>query len=52
MADPFLDGKTMKLSKSGSDGICFCFLFLFVCFLISCRRLICFGGSPNRRPLQ
>ena len=61
MAEPFLDGKPMKLSKNGSDVIC-CFLFLF-CFLhlmtvlaatfcIACRRLICFWGSPDSRLLQ
>ena len=40
MADPFLDGKPVKLSKNGSDGSCFfvCFVFCFV-FCISCHFL-------------
>ena len=29
MADPFLDGKPMKLSKNGSDVIFFFFFFFF-----------------------
>ena len=58
VADPFLDGKPMKLSKNGSDVICFfvCFLHfmtvLAAAFCTACRRLICFGGSPDRRLLQ
>ena len=63
MADPFLDGKPMKLSKNGSDEICFLFCFCFLHFMTvlaaafctACRRLICFGGSPDtsdRRLLQ
>ena len=31
MADPFLDGKPMKLSKNGSDVVCVFVLFLFFC---------------------
>ena len=58
MADLFLDGKPKKLSKNGSDVICFCFLFLHfmtvlaAAFCTACRRLICFWGSPDRRLLQ
>ena len=28
-ADPFLDGKPVKLPKNGSDVICFCCCFAF-----------------------
>ena len=58
MADPFLDGKPVKLSKNGSDVICFFVLFshfmtvLAAAFCTACRRLICFWGSPDRRLLQ
>ena len=55
MADPFLDGKPMKLSKNGSDVICVFLHFMTVlaaAFCTACRRLICFGGSPDRRLLQ
>ena len=65
MADPFLDGKPMKLSKNGSDMVCvflgfFFFFFFFLHFMTvlaaafcsACRRLISFGGSPDRRLLQ
>ena len=56
VADPFLDGKPMKLSKNGSDVIC-CFFLHFMtvfaaAFCNACRRLICFGGSPDTRLLQ
>ena len=52
MADPFLDGKPMKLSKNGSDVI---FLMIFLHFMTvlaaafctACRRLICFGAVPT-----
>ena len=59
MADPFLDRKPMKLPKNGSDVIFFSFFFLLhfmtvlaAAFCTACRRLICFGGSPDRRLLQ
>ena len=59
MADPFLDGKPMKLPKNGSDVIIFLFLFflhfmtvLAAGFCTACRCLTCFGGSPDRRLLQ
>ena len=54
MADPFLDGKPVKLSKNGSDVIFF-FAFMTVLAVAFCtvyRRLICFWGSPDRRLLQ
>ena len=54
MADPFLDGKPMKLSKNGSD-VGFFFFFssfhfmtvLAAAFCTACRRLICFGAVPT-----
>ena len=56
MADPFLDGKPMKLSKNGSDVIWVFFLHfmtvLAAAFCTACRRLICFWGSPEIRLLQ
>ena len=58
MADPFLDGKSMKLSKNGSGVVCCCCVFLHfmtvlaAAFCTACRCLICFGGSPDRRLLQ
>ena len=61
MADPFLDGKPLKLSKNGSDVVCFgvvvflCVHFMTVlaaAFCTACRRLICFWGSSDRRLLQ
>ena len=60
MADPFLDGKPLKLSKNGSDVGFFFFFFFFLHFMTvlaaafctACRRLLCFGGSPDRRLLQ
>ena len=55
MADLFLDRKPVKLSKSGSDVICFFLHFMTVlaaALCIACRRLICFWGSPDRRLLQ
>ena len=54
MADPFLDGKPMKVSKNGSDVIFFIDFFLHfmtvlaAAFCTAGRRLICFGGSPDR----
>ena len=57
----------MKLSKDGSDVFLFLFFVVVVivvvvvlhfitvlaaAFCTACRRLICFGGSPDRRPLQ
>ena len=33
MADPFLDGKPMKLSKNGSDVILIFFFFFFFHFM-------------------
>ena len=30
MADPFLDGKPMKLSKNGSDMVCVLFFVFFI----------------------
>ena len=52
MADPFLDGKPMKLSKNGSDVIFFFFFLHFTtvlaaAFCTACRRLICFGAVPT-----
>ena len=40
MADPFLDGRPMKLSKNGSDVICL-FVVVVVCFVL-CLFLFCF----------
>ena len=41
MADPFLNGRPMKLSKNGSDVICCCCLLLFslLFFFISSQFL-------------
>ena len=61
VADPFLDGKPVKLSQDGSDvGFFLLFFFSFfhfmtvlaAAFCTACRRLICLGGSPDRRLLQ
>ena len=48
MADPFLDGKPMKLSKNGSDVFFLHFMtVLAAAFCAACIRLIC----PDRRLL-
>ena len=59
VADPFLDGKPVKLSKNGSDvvwgflgGFLHFMTVLAAAFCTACRRLICFWGSPDRRLLQ
>ena len=55
VADPFLDGKSMKPCKNGSDMVRVFLHFttvLAAAFCTACRRLICFWGSPDRRLLQ
>ena len=66
VADPFLDGKLMKLYRMGVmwsffHFFIFSFFFFFslhfmtvlaAAFCTACRRLICFWGSPDRRLLQ
>ena len=53
VADPFLNWKPMKLIIRVTGPVSLHFITaLAAAFCSACRCLICFWGSPNRRPWQ